>query len=434
MYLGEEEQLGIPGRFILETLEMENFSGQTVDLRDFFTTISYTEDIFSPVVYGSVGIRDGIDIHQYLPVCGEETLRIVYTSTDNKEVDKEFRIYRIGTKSTSSNNTEEYTLYFCSPELITDKRTKISKSYRSHSLAEITKDALNNYIATDKDVILENTLGTYHTIIPNLSPFQAIQWCCSQSRSRNSEGALYTFYENRDGFRLSNIETLMSNEVVNPESTIRYNIQNVTNPGTSQLFPEVTLISYNVERGSKDVLSSMRDGVFANRVYTIDPLTREHRINDYSYDTNKDDTIHLDDDSLLSRNYDAFEPEQRISVRPTQTYRSESSYYEEKHTGEVYPEPESVVGYRTAQLGQLTSIAVIGQMYGVTDYTAGDTVDMQIPNNTKLESKQSEEQHKYISGKFLIKSIKHSITVDNYMMEVTFLKDTLNSELEYDFD
>lgn len=426
------EQLGFPGRYILETLELENFDGNTVDLTDFFSSVSYTEDIFNPCIYGSVTIVDGIDFHQYLPICGEEKLRLVYRSTEEDEIDKTFRVYRIGNKRTVDNNREAYTIYFCSEEMVTSKRIRVSKSYKNRSIADIVSDITSNYLETEKDVIIDDTLGQHHIIIPNLSPLQAIQWCSANARSPNSDGALYSFYEDKDGLRFANIETLMEEEPINPDNPIKYNVQGVERD--NQRFPETSLVSYDIERASKDLLSALDDGVFANRTVGIDILTKEYRINDYSYDEDFDTSVHLDTEKLISPSYEFFEPEQRISYRPTRSYRFDSSYFQDNHTDEQYTEPENITGHRTAQLGQLTSIAVNGQMYGITKYTCGKTVLLNIPNNTEYDPNKSEEDHKYLTGKFLIKSCKHTLTIDGYTMDIVFVKDTLNSELEYDLD
>lgn len=427
-----EDILGFPGRYILEKVELEGFSGDTLDIIDMVSSISYVEDLFSPCVYGTCTVFDGVDISQYLPICGEEFLRLVYrTAPSEPEIDKTFQVYKVGNKQTVSNSREQYTIYFCSPELISDRRTRISKSYKDFKTNEIVQDIFDSFLETEKSLTLDESLESLHLIIPNLTPFETIQFCSAISRSTVSEGALYTFFEDRDGFRFSNIESLFSGDLItdDPVKPILQSTQ-----GGDELFPSVSLANYQIKRASKDLLASMMDGVFANQTFGIDLLTRTFVTEDYNYHDDFDSTIHLNTSRLTSDSFESTEPTQRISVQSTQSQRRLSSYFKTNSNESLYPVHESISGKRTAQLGQLDTIIVKGTLYGLTRVTVGKTVELDIPNHTQLEDKKQNPSDKYMAGKYLITNCVHTLTPTTYTVETTFMKDTLNSDLEYDLD
>ena len=226
-------------------------SGSFLDLSDsespgVWTEINFYESIESPFVYGDITITDTVGIVEALPILGEETLEVMFstahatprpinpegTPTDpsiqEKVIKSEFRIYRADPPFTTTDSARLITLRFVSDLEMKNIQTLVQKSYNATSFLPLTiSDIVRKiyyesfvspttkqnpgYRGTKKEFLVEPTSGLYSAHIPNWSPFKAITFLAGKAISSNkkSSGANFMFYETLKGFRFVSMETLM---------------------------------------------------------------------------------------------------------------------------------------------------------------------------------------------------------------------------------
>ena len=425
---------GYPGRYQIEYIELTNFQDDVIDISDFVTRFSYLEDIFSPVIYGTVGISDSLDLHQYYPMCGEEKIRIGFRSAESEDlVELEFNVYKVGSKQRADNQRDVYVIHFCSSELVTNSRNKVSKSYKGQTVDEIVNDALD-ILESEKDRNIASTENLQHIISPRWSPLELISHCASIAKSGSYDGSNFVFYENKDGFTFDTIENLVSQPAFN-EDPIEPKIQDKQENADSeeQINPSISFKTFVVERASKDTLKMNNDGMYLGKTISYDPLTHAIATTEFNHSEEFGNLAHLDRASVFSPNFsvDADTEEHKVTVHTTKTFREDSTYYTANEDENTYStKEEEIINKRASQVSEINSIIVSGELYGYSDITCGQVLNINVPNNTILESVKTEAEHHYLTGNFLVRSCQHILEGNEYTIEIVLVKDSLKNDIE----
>ena len=80
-----------------------------------------------------------------------------------------------------------YRLHFCSPELLTNNRVRVSRTLQG-TYSDMIQDILVNDLKTTKHIEIEETTDLKHIIIPNLRPFDAINLITSSAQDETNKG------------------------------------------------------------------------------------------------------------------------------------------------------------------------------------------------------------------------------------------------------
>jgi len=120
----------------------------------------------------------------------------------------------MGGRAPAGNNAEIIELKICSPELLRNHRTRISKAYEE-TADQIVKSVMENkkYINTKKDLYIEPTLGIRKILSPNFHPFHLIKQLTRESMSAENDSPHYLFFENKDGFHFRSLQSLYDDGV-----------------------------------------------------------------------------------------------------------------------------------------------------------------------------------------------------------------------------
>ena len=205
------------------------------------------EDLFYNVLRGTLTILDSQGLAEMFPFVGEETLIMTFftpggegtslqrnrtSQTSVEEMSRQrFKVYDI-IEAGTRERTKIYKMFFVSEEYVFNMKKKISKGYKGREYSFIVNDLmkkLNENIKTDfrKEIYVEKTLSMQNVIVPNWTPFQAINFCASRSLSSDIEpqeqtdnttsptlprpvGSLFVFYEKFGaGFYYESLESLI---------------------------------------------------------------------------------------------------------------------------------------------------------------------------------------------------------------------------------
>ena len=153
-----QKQLGLLK--VLRVFLVNADGSRKVGITRLIRQMTITEDIFKNTLYGSVRIKDSVDLlggmpskkgtDKAFPIVGEEFLQIKFiTDYTDQMVDLRFAVYGIEDIVYHNNNTKkEYTLNFCSEEHLIDATTVVMKKYsKQHS--ENIKDLCRDYLNLD---------------------------------------------------------------------------------------------------------------------------------------------------------------------------------------------------------------------------------------------------------------------------------------------
>ena len=427
----------------LEEVYIITASGQT-SLKNIMVEISYYEDIFKGVTSGNIVINDSIDLIDRLGISGFDYIKLKFSKTEVSSklatIEKYFRVYRVSERILNNNSTETYSLHFCSEELLLSEQTKISKGYSGKKISEMVFDILYNHLKIDRKYIrLQETDGIYDFIIPYKKPFEAINWLCNYARPMGKIGADFLFYENSEGFNLFSLQNLFTQNSYSSYIYVPRNLGNkpLFNILSSELGRNITSIKSYTILDTFDTLYGITTGSFANRLITIDPLTRTYRNTNFDYQKYFS--------NLNSRTLNGYSIipnlKNRLGKTANQSYdavlKVATSNSNQKKSPGISEKPWAVVNdtftetylpNRTAQIALSHYSRIKISLSGDPNLTVGMVIDINLPSNRGKDGSGNQTGNKdlYSSGRYMITAVRHVIDVYNkYETIVEAVRDSI---------
>jgi len=296
-----------------------------------FIELDIYEDLFSNVLKGAFTFKDTQGWAETIPLIGDETLVVSYstpggegtqvnsqsqdikTHTASEEIfSQRFKVYdcvEIGT----GEKLKIYQLSLISEEYVFSKKMKISKGYKNASYSYMAKDIMKELnkenTHSNKNIFVEQTLSHQNVIIPNWTPFQAINFLASRSLSADSEpieqeeggdnptptarpiGSYFVFYEKfGTGFFYESIESMILKQKSKGNIPLyQYRPKLTDNAVFSSLIQYFTVEQFDVVNSFKS-LENLGRGVFGSRLIAYDPIRMKYEDVKYDYyEKTKDD-------------------------------------------------------------------------------------------------------------------------------------------------
>lgn len=438
-----------PDSYNLEEVYIVTASSKT-NLKGVMVEMSYHEDIFKGTVSGSILINDSGSLIDTLGLTGFEYLKLKFSKTKisnkNETIEKYFRIYRVSERVLNNNSTQTYTLNFCSEELLLSEQTKISKAYPGKKISDIVTDVLtNNLLVTEERQLVQETNGVYDFVIPYKKPFETINWLSTYAKPVGNPGADFMFFENKDGFNFYSLQSLFKQ---NPYMTYYYTPRNLGNLDftyrgqnirTTEFGRNLMSIKSYSFLDTFDSLYGTVSGAFANRLISIDPLTRTHRETNFNYYN------YFSKAQSLNKHRIVPDLNNRLGKKPYENYNSVlkvvTSNANQKIAKGIAGEKEwsvandiyveTYIPNRTAQVALSHYSRIKLSVSGDPNLSVGMTIQIYLPSNSGSNAGyNSGEIDKINSGKYMISAVRHIIDVYNkYETVIEVVKDSYDSTI-----
>ena len=86
-----------------------------------------------------------------------------------------------------------YRLHFCSPELLRNDRVRVCQTLQG-SYSDIIKQVLKVHLKTTKTIEVQQTTDLKHVNVPEMHPFEAIDWMTESSEFSTKYRMTQTFF------------------------------------------------------------------------------------------------------------------------------------------------------------------------------------------------------------------------------------------------
>ena len=448
---------------VIHNHEGEGFSSNErgVDIKALVQEFNLYESIYKTAMTGSVVVVDTINLIGRLPIQGTERISFKLTTpgTTDGMIDCSERsghpmhVYKLTNKQQVSEGTQIYTLHFCSREFLRDLRTKVSQSYNGRydqMVRSIFED--KDYLDSRKRLFVEKTRNQDKVVIPNLSPFEAIDFMSNRALADDKSGAGFHFYETTKGFHFRSWESLCvkaNKSSREPKQVFRYMAQNIDDP---RLTPEknqklankivhdyTSVESYRFLNNFHDVAANTALGTYGHRVITHNIYDKSYKEDDYHYHKSFADTQHTDkrynnfaivdspvdwdttDDSPPRNKGVSDYPESRVTVQPTTQF----AHGEDTGAFGIDVSQDGIIeGERLAQSNQIHSgtklqMTIKGQSY----LQSGDLIEFQV-RSVDAENTDGDHDPQY-AGHYIITKIRHRVTDTDYIQVIECSKDSV---------
>jgi len=404
-----------PQDYSFEKLHIVTNAGQVFYLKDLMVEFCLFEDIYRPIVSGYITIKDSEGYIEAFRLNGTETLEIQFSKTSNAPINnfntQTFKLYKISERKPTGNlMAETYKLHFCSEEMLLSEQIKISKSYKGKAINYIINDILVNNLKIDPSLLyLESTYGVYDFIIPRLKPLEAISWLSTYARPTAAPmGADMLFFKTKFGFNFRSLQSMFTGNVYR---TYKYQVKNLTE--TTFEDKASTVLKYEFVKVF-DTLNEISAGTYANKLISVDPLTRQYKVTVFDYDAFTSQMGSSNPYGVLNK------VQNRLGFTQNQAYDSvikvafgnadekRDPFVKEAEAGaaqDIYI--ETYVPSRTAQLSLANYTVLKLTIPGDSSVIAGCVIAFNLYSLNKDNS--AKDLDKFYSGNYLVTSVRHVI-------------------------
>lgn len=384
-----------------------------IDISAVFKELNIFDSMFMPVMSGNLFITDSLGLSSKLMFDGSEVLLVDISKTEDSEVGrlkKAFRIYKQTDRTSNSERSENYVLNFVSDELIFSDQQRINQAYRMPYMKMVERIMLDYLKIPPNNLngVYEESSGIRDVIIPNLRPIEAIQWIARKAVNLDNSPS-FVFYQNLIGYNFISLSKLLSeNEIID----IKFQSKNQNKKGNA-LTDLSTARSFQVVSQS-DAIKRTRSGVNAGTFIGFDPMTRMISRRPLSYLDHYENMKHsnptpnfsaqINKDGILNTAmYDS-----RIVLDTFSTARQLSEYVKSHDPDSIAygSRTEDYVFQRKAIFENLNSKKLKIVMPGNFQLTTGFNVNIRAPFfGEKAEGDENEDET--LSGKYLIIGSRH---------------------------
>ena len=305
-----------------------------------FVELNIFEDLFSNVLKGTFTFQDTQGWAEMIPLIGDETLVLSYSTPGGQGTQVDTKSQNLASQTASEEitrqrfkvydcveiGTEEkikiYQLSLVSEEYMFNRRMKVSKGYRGRSYSYMTKDIMKKLNKEsehlNKELYIEETSSPQNVIVPNWTPFQAINFFASRSLSADIEpmeqdegsnnpspttrpiGSLFVFYEKfGTGFFYESIESMILKQKAKGNLPIyQYRPKVVVNTSLNPILQYFSVDKFEITSSFK-TLENLGHGMFGSRLIAYDPIRMKYEDVKYDYyeKTSEDESETINQDT-----------------------------------------------------------------------------------------------------------------------------------------
>jgi len=436
----ERENWSSDNDYKLKSIEIVSPSGGKVDLSNVFTSFKMFEDLFSNTISCTLSFNDANNVCRHLPIIGQrEKLTAKWQIKGDDEVVLEFDIYSVGTKNISDvGKRESITLKGVSSEQFKNIHTRVSKSFYK-KIDEMVSDIFDEHLKDSGsseqhklNIDVKTDSEKRKFIIPNWHPFDAINWLADRSQGEeNSDACHFIFYQDRKGFHFTTIEKLFEEKT--PKMSYLYSPRKFRENPLG--FRDAGFVFRNIERLIVDVPGDRLDeniqGMYGSKILTHDIVRKKYEFKEFSMKDEFDNTKHVpqpDTESYpIAKALDEFssEPDTFWNFCPIHKNLNQENELNGGDTVEKNEKYSEWLLKRKSLMRQVGGMVINVEVSGDSRRKCGDVVHLRI-SPTQPGTKEDEELDKYITGNYLVTSIKHNLTPDGYIMNMELSKDNQN--------
>lgn len=402
------------------------------DLSAVFQELNLFDNIFTPCVSGNIQITDAYNLVEKFKFDGNEKIKIQIdkgsgiSSAFNYE--KEFVIYKMTNSKNLNMTSKTYTLHFCSEEFVLSEQKKISQNYTGTYSAAVQK-ILNDYLKVPNASpnkgkagigMIYPTTGPKDFILPNLTPFESINWISKKSIAKSYETPSYLFYEvAQQGYNFVPVDYLMD---ATPKFKINFKPKNI---GSGEASDFLGARDLKILSGFS-LLENIKDGAYAGKFVGFDTLTRTIKISNVKtlYEKGTTGTSLTKSYTKENVSFDKMH-DSRVVTYPFSTDRINAAYIKTNDPKRInfMDNTEEYIFQRKSTFTNLMQKRLQLLMAGNFGLFSGAVIDLTVPKYAVKEGNRNYDTT--LSGKYLITGTRHIIKYDKHETLIEVSTDNL---------
>jgi len=391
------EQEYNPLKLTINDITIEKFNGQDkMSIMAQFVEISVYQSIFESSVKAEMLINDQIGLFVNYPFTGEELVTVYYQQNNlvqnTSPIPKKLSFIIKGVRNIVSGDRARSLMYvvdLVSPFFLQNTRKYVSHAYSS-KVEKMADDLFTEYVAQDtqikfnlfKQFVTESTAKIRTIVIPNLRPYQAIQWLTKFAISINSL---------RDNKYIYRSDTEISNLM--PSGNPNEKLRQITNIVNNKRFTSIEKVA---------------GGYYQNELFEISLLQKSFKSTVTELKASNDSKFNLGKHPLNTPEYIEYIKNEKSESEYANRIRYIVNNYQNTDSDEGMTQPyyREKFGRVTKKIYALNQIDLSFTIPANMDIKAGDIIYCDIPENHGFNIVLSDI---YLSGFFVVAEVKQVI-------------------------
>ena len=422
-------------------------------LTDFCRGWQITEDISLATMEAEFVFQDAAGLQGIFT--GSELFKLeVFTSLADRTYF--FRTTGIFDRIKDTNNSEMFKISAMSDEFIRNEAVNVFGSSevifnKNTSTENIVSSLLrkNNYLGSNKDVHVEETISNHSFIIPNWRPLDVIYWLTDRSIRKAAKGGTlqngFVFYENALGYNFRYIDGLIEDinnmsevETNNRTNTKRLYRYSYAPKNINEELDNYTINGISFPEEHKNLIAQ-RHGTISGYSVGFDPVNitassmgLSNDISKLAYQYNLKDTWarmeHLDPKETTNPHTQMDNDIQsilntpkrvRYCMLPSQAFDPKYKNNPQKN----YQELVQLQAYQYMRVETLKNLKALVRIPGNIDLYAGSGIHISLPGTFKSGTTVPTDRR--YSGRYMIVRLTHSATVGKIETAIELMKDSI---------
>jgi len=443
------------GDFKLEKAEIITSSGMVIDLSASIIHITIFEDTTKNSLSGDILLQDSFAITSVAPIIGQEYLKLKISTPSLKDeehiidfTENVFIVNSLESRVAVGNNVTAYLLNFTTSEIVSNQRTKVSRSLKG-SYSEIVKIMLGE-VGCKKKKYIEPTSGNKRIVAPNIRPFDVIKMATREAISKFFFNPNYLFFETIKGYHFRSLSSLYAQNQKQTYTTFVHG-SSIDKGGTVNITKELAnVLDFEIIENSNSLVNYTA-GVYASNLIVHDIYSKSYKKYQYGIFNNFRKEQHITSHHKGNRNNDDFpiyshvvvdddgrtvqDFPARTFVTPTSTaLQQDAQHTTENNTSPFTPKKsQDWLQRRTSQMIQLEQGLLLNILtHGNTIVSAGDIVKLDLPYNASIKTTKDEKNDRFYKGAFFVKRLRHDFDFSDkkHKTLLTLVKDSLEDTLD----
>ena len=392
------------------------------DISSLVVSMEVYQDIFATNWTANVYLFDSVNIQTRLGVAvGDEVNISIETENPacgngNSKKTFKFILYEVSEKTLIKKTLYGYILSLVQEDFIEDIKTRVQKSYKKMKAEEIAKEIMKDTIGGN--VSTTRSQDKYDLIIPNMSPFTAINYIANFAQKRDDKEPDWIFYQTNHGrYEFKSVDEMFSSgsgkKLIHKEANYR---QNELKEDEDAF---IRIEKYSI-KSELNAIKNLVAGFFGNKTIAHDIINKKIVESVYEYsefnpqDKNKKPYkgTQFDDANDSAISY--------MTLHDGMTSSDDVESFHENH--------DKWEGSRRSAIHKLDTNRLVVQIPGAVCWwrTLGKMITVDLPPQEDI-SKDSLD--KYYKGSYLVMAIKHTVENTNYNVTLELGKKRLATSL-----
>ena len=408
------------GSYNISKLMLHSNDGSPAyDLLPQMSFFSFQEDMEVPNMKGVVAFIDNTNAFGRLDFDGLETVNAVFKSLgpEDPEIDITFRVFRTDLKTSDDRTKQTIVLSLVTPEHYPGSIKEVKNGFVGMTISDMVRTVYDEHIAANVDnpkpFNVHETTNSLNIVVPQMSPNEAMYFLRKKAfRQGEFQTSIYHFYEDRDQFNFTNLEQTI---VEQRKNAIEFNYVPTSQVGGQHCEQDGSDIISLKLSSAKDYLYDLKSGLHVTETKEIDILSRNYIKKTFKSTDIFEGTKSMDEEARYSDTEEFLDKFVADDVPVSYTIFNDANF-----TG-ITDFAINYYGPKLYQHHAFNQVVATMQIHGNSNIKPGMMVNLNIPKATAVEE---QDEQPYLSGKYLVASVAHTIESELYLQTLLLKKDS----------